>query len=189
MRKIIVGVLTAAIALFIALPASAAPSLVRNGGFERPDVEGDFETFFAGDTIEDEDEWVVDFGSVDVVSEPRFDVRVGDQAIDLNGEERGSISQTLETVEDEDYLLRFYLAGNPECDDGVKRLRVFWDDRLVAVFFYDPGTQEADDLDWELRTLELRATGDETELRFASGNDGACGPMIDAVRVVDTPDE
>jgi hypothetical protein len=66
---------------------------------------------------------------------------------------------------------------------------VFWDDRLVAVFFYDPGTQEADDLDWELRTLELRATGDETELRFASGNDGACGPMIDAVRVVDTPDE
>jgi hypothetical protein len=188
MRRIFVGGLAAAIALFIALPASAAPSLVRNGGFERPDIPGDFETFAEGDTIEDEDEWVVDFGEVDVVSLPTFDVRAGNQAVDLNGLERGSISQTLTTVDEEDYLLKFYLAGNPDCNDGVKRLRVFWNDRIVAVFFYDPGTQEANDLDYELRTLELRASAAETELRFASGNDGACGPFIDSVRVVDTPD-
>jgi hypothetical protein len=189
MRKIFVGALAAVIALFIALPASAAQGLVRNGGFERPDVVGDFETFVAGDTIEDADEWTVDFGSVDVVSQPTFDVRAGEQAVDLNGNERGSISQVLDTVANEDYALRFSLAGNPDCNDGIKRLRVFWDERLVAVFLYDPGTQTSDDLDYELRILTLRASGTETELRFASGNQGACGPLLDSVRVVDTPDK
>jgi hypothetical protein len=188
MRKIFVGALAAVIALFIALPASAAQGLVRNGGFERPDVVGDFETFLAGETIENADEWTVDFGSVDVVSQPTFDVRAGEQAVDLNGNERGSISQVLDTVANEDYALRFSLAGNPDCNDGVKRLRVFWDGRLVAVFLYDPGTQTSDDLDYELRILTLRASGTETDLRFASGNQGACGPLLDSVRVVDTPD-
>jgi choice-of-anchor C domain-containing protein len=180
---VIAGVLGMVLAM--ATSALAAPdSLVRNGSFERPEVtSGSFQEFTAGDTIQTANEWHVGTGSVDVVEEPEFDAARGDQALDLNGAERGSVYQTLATDANQDYILGFYLAGNPECNDGVKVLKVFWGGELVATYRYDPTGQSASDLNWQLRALELTATSTSTRLRFASANDGACGPMIDAVRV------
>jgi choice-of-anchor C domain-containing protein len=163
--------------------AGARTNLVKNGGFERPNISGDFETFDDGDEISDQDEWIVDSGSVDLVS-GRFDAFRGDQAIDLNGDEAGSIVQEIEGTEDgEDYLLRFHLAGNPECADKVKVLNVWWDGELVATFYYDTTGQTAGNLNWQLRALELHADEDDVELQFESDNTGFCGPMIDAVSV------
>jgi choice-of-anchor C domain-containing protein len=185
MKRFAATVGALAIVLALGSSALAAPtSLVRNGSFERPDVTtGSFQEFTAGDTIQNANEWLVDSGSVDVVEEPAFAAARGNQALDLNGSGRGSVSQTLTTGANQDYLLQFYLAGNPQCNDGAKLVRVFWDGARVATFRYDPTGQMASNLDWQLRVLELRATGTSTELRFASANPGNCGPMIDAVRV------
>lgn len=191
-RRILV--VAVAVCTVMALGSSAAlagdpVNLVRNGSFEFPEVSGSFDTYTAGDDIDGpRGGWTVDSGSVDVTEEPDFDAVSGKsspQAIDLNGTGPGSISQDLDTTSSDEYLLRFFLAGNPECGtDDVKVLDVWWGGELVATFYYDTSGQDADDLNYQLRTLELtsEASGD-TELRFSSDNPGACGPMIDVVRV------
>ena len=187
-RRILVAALALCTVMALgvaALAGGTSSNLVRNGGFERPLVNNsdDFQTFTAGDTIKEEDEWTVDSGSVDLVEEDTFDAFRGEQAIDLNGTTRGSISQEVDTEAGDDYLLRFHLAGNPGCTETnkVKVLNVYWDEELVATFYYDTTGQTTDDIDWQLRVLELSGDQEDTELRFASANDGNCGPMIDAV--------
>jgi choice-of-anchor C domain-containing protein len=181
-------VLAVALCAVMALGSSALAggpvNLVRNGSFEFPEVTGDFDTYIAGQEI---DGWDVVSGSVDVVEEPRFDAfrgKASPQALDLNGSGPGSVAQDLDTDAGQEYLLRFFLAGNPECGtDDVKVLDVWWGGELVATFYYDTSDQEADDLNYQLRALELTAEEGTTELRFSSDNPGACGPMIDVVRV------
>jgi hypothetical protein len=173
-----------------ALARGAPENLVENGGFEMPAVTGAFEqktgTQIPGWTIT---------GCVDLVAESAFDAARGDQSLDLNGSvgstgctanARGSIRQTIDTDTNEDYLLRFFLAGNPGCTetDKVKVLDVYWGGALVATFRYDTTGQSATNIDWQLRVLELRAKAGSTVLEFKSANGGNCGPMIDAVRVL-----
>lgn len=186
-RILVLAVALCTVAAFgsAALAGGSNPNLVQNGGFERPSVNqtSDFESFTAGDTIDDEDEWTVDSGTVDLVEEETWDAFRGEQAIDLNGNSRGSISQEVDTEAGDDYLLRFHLAGNPGCTETnkVKVLNVYWDEELVATFYYDTTGQTTSNIDWQLRVLELSGDQEDTELRFASANDGNCGPMIDAV--------
>ena len=187
MRRLVAVATVTAVALTLgsAVALAGAPvNLVHNGSFENPEVTGDFDTYTAGQDI---DGWHVETGSVDVTEEPHFDAvrgKASAQAIDLNGNGPGSISQDLDTDAGQEYLLRFFLAGNPECGtDDVKVLDVWWGGAKVATFYYDTSGQEADDLNYQLRTLELTADEGTTELRFAGTNPGACGPMIDVVRV------
>jgi choice-of-anchor C domain-containing protein len=169
----------------IALAGDQPPNLVLNGGFERPTVNttSDFEAFTAGDTLDDADEWTVDSGTVDLVEEETWDAFRGQQAIDLNGDSPGSISQEIDTEAGDDYLLRFQLAGNPGCTETnkVKVLDVHWDGELVATFYYDTTGQTTGNIDWQRRVLELSGDQEDTELRFSSDNSGNCGPMLDGV--------
>jgi Protein of unknown function (DUF642) len=171
-----------------ALAGGAEDNLVENGGFEKPEITGAFQqktgTEIPGWTIT---------GCVDLVSEPAFEAARGDQSVDLNGSTgttgcaanaKGSIKQTIDTSANQDYLVRFFLAGNPGCTeaDKVKVVDVWWGGELVATFRYKAGTTPTD-INWQLRVLELRATAGMTVLEFKSANGGNCGPMIDAVRV------
>lgn len=172
-----------------ALAGGGPRNLVRNGSFEYPEVSGSFDTYTDGDEINGpRGGWEVVSGSVDVTEEPDFDAVAGKsspQALDLNGTGPGAVAQDLDTTDSGEYLLRFQLAGNPECGtDDVKVLNVWWGGELVATFYYDTSGQDADDLNYQRRSLELtaEATGD-TELKFESDNPGNCGPMIDVVRV------
>jgi hypothetical protein len=176
-----------------ALAGEAVDNRVRNGGFERPDIT---EPFMQA-TGTDIPRWTIT-GCVDLVSEPAFEAARGDQSVDLNGtvgeagcaaNARGAIKQTIDTDANQDYLLRFFLAGNPGCTESaaakVKVVDVYWGGVLVATFRYDTSGQTAANINWQLRLLELRATTGDTVLEFRSANGGNCGPMIDAVRVTE----
>ena len=188
-RILVVAVALCTVVAFatIAFAGGTNPNLVLNGGFERPLVNtaSDFEEHQAGDELDDEDEWLVETGTVDLVEEETFDAFRGEQAIDLNGSSPGAISQQIDTESGDEYLLRFQLAGNPGCTesatDKVKVLHVVWDDARVATFYYDTSGQETDNLDWQRRVLELSGDQEDTELRFESGSTGNCGPMLDSV--------
>jgi uncharacterized protein DUF642 len=174
-----------------ALAGGGDGNLVENGGFEKPDVTGNFEqktgTQIPGWTITD---------CVDLVSEPAFEAARGDQSLDLNGSTgamgcaanaKGAIKQTIDTTTNHDYLVRFFLAGNPGCTESaaakVKVVDLYWGGVLVATFRYDAAGQAPADINWQLRVLELRAKAGTADLEFKSANGGNCGPMIDAVRV------
>jgi hypothetical protein len=174
-----------------ALAGDAVDNRVRNGGFERPEITEPFRQA----TGTDIPRWTIT-GCVDLVSEPTFRAARGDQSVDLNGSvggtgcaanARGAISQSIDTDANQDYLLRFFLAGNPTCTEepAVKVVNVFWDGALVATFRYDTSGQTAADINWQLRVLELRAIDGDTVLEFRSTRGGNCGPMIDAVRVTE----
>jgi hypothetical protein len=174
------------------LAGEASDNRVGNGGFERPDISPEA---FRQLTGTDLPRWTIT-GCVDLVSEPAFEAARGDQSIDLNGtvgetgcapDARGAISQSIDTDANQDYLLRFFLAGNPTCTEepAVKVVNVFWDGALVATFRYDTSGQTAADINWQLRVLELRAIDGDTVLEFRSTRGGNCGPMIDAVRVTE----
>lgn len=188
MRRLVV--VATAIAAILALGSATAlaghpANLVHNGSFERPEVDGTFDTYPADGTIP---RWTVG-GTVDITEEPAFDAVRGTQspqALDLNGTGPGSVSQSIATEEGQDYLLSFFLAGNPGCAPALKVLDVSWDGALVATFYYDTTGQAAGDLNYQLRTLELTAeAGAATELKFAGTNAGCGGPMIDVVRVTE----
>lgn len=172
-----------AVALTVGSAALAAP-LVKNGSFERPATALPLTQFSAGETIEDEDEWLVHSGTVFIAREPDFEVAAGEQALDLIGSERGSVVQTLETDAGADYMLRFFATANPECQapPGDKRLRLYWDGELVAILILD-GTV----LNWQRHTRDLMASREHTRLRFSSASEGSCGLMIDRVRVTALP--
>lgn len=176
-----------------ALAGEAVDNRVRNGGFERPEITEPFRQA----TGTDIPRWTIT-NCVDLVSEPTFEAARGDQSVDLNGSvgetgcaanARGAISQSIDTDANQDYLLRFFLAGNPGCTESaaakVKVVDVYWDGVLVATFRYDTAGQTAANINWQLRTLELRAKNGDTVLEFRSANGGNCGPMIDAVRVTE----
>jgi choice-of-anchor C domain-containing protein len=164
--------------------AQLGDNIVRNGNFERPEVTpGPFTTFEKGDTIQLASEWRVTRGSVDLVEEPAFEAASGDQSLDLNGDERGTVIQDLTTVAGADYVLRFAISGNPQCDTDLKRLAVSWDDQLLAILFIHADDASAMDLTWRYVTFEVTASSVGTALRFASRSDGLCGPMIDNVSV------
>jgi choice-of-anchor C domain-containing protein len=188
------GILATAVALIVGLATAAAagtetdPNLVRNGNFERPEVpEGqEFLTIDQGEFINNENQWRVARGSVDVLEEPAWEAAKGNQSLDLNGsppgETMGAIAQRIEGLTaGETYVLRFAIAGNPECKDDLKRLRVFWAGQLLAEFFYDASGQTPSDLDWVYRELEIIAEGTSAVLRFASRTEGLCGPLLDDV--------
>jgi Protein of unknown function (DUF642) len=177
-----------------ALAGGVVDNRVRNGGFERPEITDPF----VQATGTDIPRWTIT-GCIDLVSEPTFRAARGDQSVDLNGSvgggtacapnARGAISQSIDTDPNQDYLLRFFLAGNPGCTESaaakVKVVEVYWDGALVATFRYDTTGQTAANINWQLRALELRAKTGDTVLEFKSANGGNCGPMIDAVRVTE----
>jgi Protein of unknown function (DUF642) len=192
-RRLLVAVVAFGTVVSLAPGALAGgpETLVENGGFEKPEVTGAFQektgTEIPGWTIT---------GCVDLVADPAFDAARGHQSLDLNGSvhtgttpcaanAKGSIKQTIDTDANQDYILRFFLAGNPGCmeTDKVKVLDVYWGGVLVATFRYDTTGQSPTNIDWQLRVLELRAKAGSTVLEFKSANPGNCGPMIDAVRV------
>jgi choice-of-anchor C domain-containing protein len=188
------GILATAVALVLGLATAAAagtepnPNLVRNGNFERPEVPDgqEFVTRDAGDFINNENQWVVARGSVDVLEEPAWEAARGNQSLDLNGDEMGAIAQRIEGLTPgATYVLRFAIAGNPQCKgDDVKRLRVLWAGEPLAEFFYDASGQTANNLDWVYRELEIIAEGTSAVLRFASRTEGLCGPLLDDVSLV-----
>jgi hypothetical protein len=165
-------------------PAAWAAPVVRNGSFERPVTAFPLTQFSAGETIDDQNEWVVHSGTVFIAREPDFEVAAGAQALDLIGSERGSVVQTLVTDAGADYRLRFFATANPDCQApaGDKRLRLFWDGELAAILVLD-GTV----LNWQRYTSDLMASREHTKLRFASASEGSCGLMIDRVRIRAVP--
>jgi len=192
-RGVTVGIAAlGAFLMAIGVAFAGESNLVRNGSFELPDVGTDpfFQEFGVGDTIATASQWRVVRGTVDVVADDLLEANSGSQSLDLNGSNSGAIEQTLEaTVGGDDYLLSFYVAANPTCEDGVKVLRVFWNGERVATFRIDPegeqGSTDPMDLNWQYRALELTAEDATTVLRFSSKpGDSNCGPMLDTVTVV-----
>ena len=158
-------------------PASAGTSLVRDGAFERPRIQGDWVTFSAGMRM---GPWTVSAGSVDLIRTYWVSFN-GHQSIDLSGYEAGTIYQDVATVPGTTYRVRFALAGGGE-PPVVHRVTVSFGSASQS-FSFDNTGHSYQDMGWTVVHFDAVATDTTTRLEFKSLDDSNAGPAIDAVRV------
>ncbi len=178
----------AAAAATLIVAGSAGAATIVNGGFAGPDApDGSFQTVGVSTGVIPG--WTVSSGNVDWIK-GYWQSSDGDGfSIDLNGDQPGAISQTIDTVIGKTYTLTFDMSANP---DNGNDLRLILADTGGAanIFAYnlDISTNSRSNMNWTPQWLNFTATDVSTTITFASGNGGAncCfGPAIDNVAIAD----
>ncbi|MFD8787623.1 choice-of-anchor C family protein [Kitasatospora sp. NPDC059599] len=180
--------LLAAAAVTLAVPAQAAGgnralSRFDDGSFESPKVPANaFTELTAGQTI---GPWRITAGSVDLIGAGFWQAAEGDQSVDLNGANSGTIAQTFTTTPGATYSVTYALAGNPA---GGPAVRTGWariDGQDFQAFTFDVTGRSAAAMGYVGRQFTFVAQNSSTTLAFASTVAGAYGPVIDDVRVTE----
>lgn len=177
------GVVAAAIglALSTAAPAGAATPTIANGGFEDPSISPNvYRTLPSGETI---GAWKVTNGSVDILHTRFRQAAEGDQLVDLNGLEPGTIEQSFDTLPLTKYIVTFSVAGDPDYQ-GVSSARMKVNGKTVKNFSFDSTGKTATDMGYKTVTGSFTASGFSSTLAFeALTPPGAAGIVVDKVRV------
>jgi choice-of-anchor C domain-containing protein len=177
-------------AVLMAGSAASAQNLVVNGGFE---TGGDLPPCNWFDFHAPSSQlpgWFVDFGSIDHIRTPAkaqcttTDVSAieGERCVDLDGVlEAGGISQSIALVPGSVYRLSLQMSGSPYCGGLSKRLRVEVA-QIARIFEFTcaPSGQQG----WIGHSMEFTATSAQQLLKISSLNGAGCGPIIDAVNIV-----
>jgi hypothetical protein len=161
-----------------ALPAQAPLPLepgqpgVRGGDFEKPVAGTGWVTYSRGETI---GPWTVDSGTVDLKG-TRWKAYAGQQLLDLNGGNRGAISQQVRTEPGKRYLLCFATTANPDGGPSTRGFRVLWNNTSLGTVTVEAGRADP----WSRLEYEVVGTGTD-HLKFESTTDGPYGPFLDGV--------
>ena len=154
--------------------------LVKDGGFEKPTLSGGFNEYNAGQTF---GKWAVTAGSIDLVTASYWTPAQGNQSVDLDGSNAGTIAQNLSTTVGTSYSLSFAMAGNPVCGSQVVQMQVVWGSTVVATLSFDTTNHSTSSMGWKHHTYTVQATSTTTSLSFVSLTQSLCGPTLDAVTV------
>lgn len=160
---------------------SAGAPLIRNGGFEDPEISRPWRPYFHGGQRRIPG-WRVVRRSVDLVGTD-WPAGRGRQSLGVNGFRPGWITQLVPTEPDAAYRLTFLVWGDPNGPPPVSRLAVRWNLERVRVLTIDLRTQHT----WRRVTVRVRSTTTATPLGFRGLSGGNAGPAIDAIRVRPVP--
>lgn len=161
-------------------------SIVVNGSFEAPIVQGSWDTYHAPSVAVSG--WVLQSGSIDHIG-GYWQAAEGVQSLDMNGNTTagGSIYQDLSTVAGQEYTLSFAIAGNPDGPPVVKTLEVKWGGGAVATVSSDTTGNTRANMGWETHSFTVVASGATSRLEFTSQDQGFYGAALDNVRVTAVP--
>lgn len=165
------------------LGSDAFADLVSNGGFELPVVVGSHLNMSSG-----LNGWTISAGDIDVIG--NFWVsQSGNQSLDLDGGQPGTISQTLTTIVNQAYVLRFWMAGNTNAGATIKSMDVTVDATLTSYTFDTTGATQAN-MGWVEHIYVFTASSTSTLLQFASTSAGtsAGGAALDSITVEEVPE-
>ncbi len=95
----------------------------------------------------------------------------------------GGISQTFTTDPDEEYEVRFSMAGDPGALPAVKSVAVSFG-ASRRVFTFDTTGRSLGEMGWDSRSWIFTATTATTTVAFLSPMAGCSTPAVDNVRVV-----
>jgi hypothetical protein len=187
--------LTAVVALSATSPSRG--NLLVNGGFESPALTpGAFLTIAPGGEPAGFS-WMVTSGTVDLghlpvspfIQYPAFE---GNQALDLNGINRGALFQDFATTPGQAYLLSFAYTDNSD-EGGVSTASIAVTDVGTSTSLLSSSVAHSTstngpppDADWQQLLGSFTAIGTTTRLAFAStspSNSAGGGIILDAVSV------
>ena len=191
--------LSAGLAVVVALLAAdpCRGDLLINGGFESPALApGTIQTIGPGGEPAGF-VWQVSSGTVDLGHLPfspfvQYAAFEGNQAVDLNGNERGALFQDFATTIGQSYLLSFAYADNP-FEGGISSASVAVTDVGTSASLLSSSVSHSTstngpppDADWQIFTGSFTAVGTTTRLAIAStsaSNSAGGGIILDAVAV------
>ncbi len=168
----------------------ARADLVTNGSFESGSYSANgsgFMTLSAGSTAING--WTVTGGGVDWIG-TYWTADAGSMSLDLSGNNPGGIQlgTSLATTAGQEYVLQFYLAGNPDGPPTIKPLQVTVGNLTPMMFYFnDTGFTKAN-MGWALETFYFTASSSTTTLLFTSNSGTAYGPALDNVSVNAVPE-
>ncbi|MEE1821816.1 choice-of-anchor C family protein [Streptomyces sp. BE20] len=183
----VTAVATAAVAALLAGSGTAsgatrALSRFDDGSFETPKVAANtFQTLSAGQTI---GPWQVTAGSVDLIGAGFWQAAEGDQSVDLNGSNAGTVSQTFTTTPGTAYTVTYSIAGNPDGAPVLKTGQARVDGQEFQAFSFDVTGKTRAAMGYVTRQFTFVATNASTTLAFRSTTAGSsAGPVVDNVQV------
>jgi choice-of-anchor C domain-containing protein len=172
----LIGMLAVALG---AVTAQATP--FSNGSFETPasPFTQPFTTLLSGSTAIDS--WTVGGNSIDWIG-TYWTPQDGDRSLDMSGNNAGSIAQTFDTILNQQYEVKFWMAGNPAGDPDIKTQNVAAA-AANANFTFDLNGYDLVNMGWVEKSFLFTATGTSTTLTFTSLDNTAYGPALDNVSV------
>ena len=191
MKKYLLGTALVA-AMFAAAPAAnAATNLIQNGSFEDGVDAGVFTTLAGGDSTSITG-WTVLPYSIDYVGS-YWQASDGVRSLDLSGNAKGGVSQTIATILGQKYTVSFDLAGNPDGGYDTKFMVTTLGNGVgggaAEIYTFDVGPGNTrDNMGWTTFTYSFTATSASTTLNFASAENSAYGPALDNVSVSAVPE-
>jgi hypothetical protein len=163
----------------VTLFATNPGSTLGNGDFELPAVTS-ASTYTPSNPFT---AWTVVSGNVTI--RKGWQTASGEQCLDLAGTAAGAIRQDVPVAPNQQYDLRFRLAGNPTTAPAVKQVQVLWNGTLLDTLSFDTTGRTVQDLGWEPHHYLVVApsTASTVPLTFQAVSDGSGGPLLDAVSV------
>lgn len=169
------------------LPGMAQANLIANGKFICGScAAGPFTTLGTGSTAITD--WTVTGASVDLIQSYWQAPPGGGNSVDLNGNGQGGVEQVFSTVLGQQYLVSFFLSGNPDGGSSSKTVKLSAD-AASQNFNFVTGANTGTNMGWVLQSFVFSAIDASTTLAFASLNaNSAYGPAIGNVSVVEAPE-
>ena len=158
-----------------------------DGSFAQGSGAGSFTTVAAGQTI---GPWTVTGNSVDLIGSYGEKTPDGSFTVDLDGNGRGGIKQTISNLAAGEYELSFYLGGNPDGGTAAKHLNVSIDGITIPYTFVDTGATHAD-MGYEFEDFFFTLTSPTTTTLSFTSTDPAAdayGAVIGQVSLTAVPE-
>ena len=166
-------------AILAASVSSASAATITNGSFESPIQGGSFGTL-VGTALTG---WTIG-GSIDLINSYWFPTD-GNQSIDLNGGQQGSIFQNIAgLIAGARYLISFDLSGNPDGAPVTKTVLLSAGNEN-GTFTATPGGRP--NIGYTSYTFNFVADGTNDLLTFASQDAGFYGAALDNVTIAAIP--
>jgi len=176
--------LVVVLALFVSVHGQ-----IVNGGFEDNSCGADTwceygpGNWFPGWTVGDDGNIDIHFASSCCGT---FMPHSGSWSVDLNGDEIGSISQTVPTKAENQYTVTFWLASNPNCGPQFRTFDLSANGASTESYSFDTAGTDPSNPGWTQQTYSFTATSSSTTLNFVSTTpDTSCGPAIDDLSIVE----
>jgi len=159
------GIISAATALgFIFFSFGAQANLVLNGSFETGTSPGASYTALGTGSTAIAD-WSITSGSIDYIG-GYWQAHDGTRSIDLDGTSAGTIraSQSIATSIGQQYLVSFWMAGNPDGTPNIKTVDVSFGSSGAQIFKFDDTGFSKTNMGWKLESFLYTATGTLSDL-------------------------
>ncbi|REK12997.1 MAG: DUF642 domain-containing protein [Planctomycetota bacterium] len=177
--------------LCLTAPGLRASELLINGSFELPVIPTIDQEFAAPST--DIVGWAVTERTVNInrTSAIFGTAHDGDQMLDINGSNNGTIEQSFATSIGGEYLLTLYYANNPNPSMASPSydadVTLFGTGTLYTEFITHSGSTAAD-MEWTFLSHQFAADSTTTTLQLRSRMLGFNGVVFDSVSIVEVPE-